>query len=118
MKRTPCRFVRAQDHIALGIANELTVASDLFRKGLHVFSNMGIQSPFDLVAHRDGILLRIEVTSGHLDADGRQVPGKTVPPRSMYDVLAVVYASGEIIYTPEIAVALAKKTGRHPKTSR
>lgn len=114
--RTPCLRVPQPNHIALGIANELAVAADLFRREFHVFANMGIQSPFDLIAHKDDVLLRVEVTTGRLDSRAQERAAKRSLAPSAYDVLAVVFPDGVIKYAPDLGAAM-RRARKHARFS-
>jgi hypothetical protein len=76
-----------------GAANELLVASDLIKKGYDIFRSESPHAPFDLVAHKDGVLLRIEVRTGQRLANGKTSVGRF----GHWDVLAIV-VSGRIEY--------------------
>jgi PD-(D/E)XK endonuclease len=78
--------MRAPDNF-VGAANELTVAADLLRRGYAVFRSVTMQAPFDLVAVRGTTVERVEVKS--------QV---RVWDKTLFDVLAVVGADGQVRY--------------------
>lgn len=69
----------------VGAANELSVAADLIRRGYDVFRNMSPNGQTDLLAMRDGIVLRVQVKSAH------------VARAESNDVLAV-YKQGNLTY--------------------
>lgn len=46
------------------MVSELLVAADLTKRGFHVSRALSGAAPFDLIAHKDGETLRVEVTTG------------------------------------------------------
>lgn len=85
----------------VGAWGELVVSADLMRRGYCVFRAFSPSCPCDLIAMRDGKLLRVEVTKGR-----RYVKGGShfIPhPAERYDLLAVVFHDGVIEYAPQIA---------------
>jgi hypothetical protein len=82
-----------------GMVSELIVAADLTRRGFHVFRALSSAAPFDLVAHKDGETLRVEVTTGqyqyhalryNVQKDNRCNAG-------VFDLLAVM-CDGKVYY--------------------
>lgn len=74
-----------------GAASELLAATDLIQNGFDVFRNLSPNGPCDLIAMKDGVLLRIEVKSAPHTKE------------YWYDVLAVVsQKDGTVKYSPDI----------------
>lgn len=77
-----------------GAAGELIVCVDLLSKGWEVFRAVSPQCSCDLVAHRAGELVRVEVRTGYRNARGRVVASR----KCDADVLAVVLEGFEVVY--------------------
>ena len=81
-----------------GQVSEHLVAVDLMLKKWYVYKCLGVNSPFDLYAYRDGVHKRIEVKTGRIN----NVTGKLCYPKPRaedFNVLAVCnLSSREIIY--------------------
>lgn len=89
----------------LGAARVNLVCADLQRRGIEVFREDGTNS-FDLVAHKNGEMLRIEV-KGESHRGGNN--------RFWHDVLAVV-GERHIMYKPTLALRLwITKNPEHPR---
>lgn len=70
----------------VGAWAELVAAIDLMGRGFDVYRAVAPHAPFDLVAHKQGRLLRVEVRTGRRSAAG--VP--TCSRAGTYDLLAIV----------------------------
>src|SRR5579872_6612397 len=79
VKKVKVRAFRRTTH--LGAASELIASADLLLRGFDVFRAVAAACPCDLVAMKDGALIRIEVKSGLQ---------KPPPDESKLDVLANV----------------------------
>jgi hypothetical protein len=77
---------------------EMTVAADLMCRGFFVYRCLSQTGPFDLLAYKDGKMLRVEVRCGVVDKRGQARCAMPIPGR--YDVLAVVLRDS-IVYTPD-----------------
>jgi hypothetical protein len=86
---------------AAGAVGELQVACDMLRRGLNVYKAMHTHSECDLIALIDRKCIRIEVRSGRQTKDGKiSVARPLVSDRVKYDVLAIAFPDGEIVYEP------------------
>jgi hypothetical protein len=73
-----------------GAASELIASVHLLRQGYHVYRSMAGTAPFDLVAYRDGVLLRVEVKSATMKpGNDRYAPCFTWPANEDWDLLLV-----------------------------
>ena len=72
----------------VGAASELRACAELMRLGFHVFRSESPHAPFDLVAYRDGEIMRVEVKT--LRQQGTFAPSFTFPRNNEYDVLCLV----------------------------
>ncbi len=80
-----------------GALSELKVAIDLLAKGHEVFRAMSPACSCDLAVLKDGVLLRLEVKTGHYWC-GKLYPAPSRP-NQKYDILAIVSPhTNEIIY--------------------
>ena len=80
-----------------GAAREAVVTADLLRRGFDVFSAACGNPPFDLVAYKSGIMLRVEVKGKH-KAPHSNMPIGTTAKRSHgdcreFDIFAAVDGS-------------------------
>ncbi len=83
----------------VGAIHELLACADLLRKGFDVFRALSPSSSCDAAIIANGKLYRIEVTTGCFSASGKiQHPLK----RNGFDILAIVFKSGEIQYVPSL----------------
>lgn len=84
-----------------GAVGELLVAADLMKSGYSVFRALSPSCSCDLAVLHNGKLCRVEVRSGN-----RSVSGDTTyynkGDTSRYDVMAVIFRDGEIVYYPRI----------------
>ena len=78
----------------VGAISELAVSIDLLTKGYEVFRALSPSCSCDLLAMKDGEIVRVEVRSGWRNVDGEF---GCAEPKSEYDLLAIVYR-GEISY--------------------
>jgi hypothetical protein len=83
---------------SIGTIGELLTACDLLKKGYEVFKSVSHQCSCDLIASKDGKLLRIEVKTGILNPrnGGRSKPNGG---NRKFDILATVYSDG-VRYSP------------------
>jgi hypothetical protein len=87
----------------IGAAAELVVCADLFRRGYHVFRALAPNCPCDLIAMKDGEILRVEVKSaGFVGTTGRCSIAVPVPSYGKFDLLAVVAQGQHVFYVPEM----------------
>ncbi len=85
----------------IGAVHELNVSIDLMRKGWHVFRALSPACPADLVAYKAPHLLKIQVTKARRKNRKIQYdPHKGEP----FDILALSFLSGKIIYIPELPI--------------
>lgn len=84
----------------IGTIQELRVSADLLAKGASVFRALSPSCPCDLVVLAKERLIRIEVTTGYKNANGNRThPSKD---HGNYDMLAVVFYDGSIVYEPPL----------------
>lgn len=87
----------------VGAISELTVSTDLLRRGFDVFRALSPAGPCDLVVLRGDRLLRIEVRTGSRAASGRITWGKRATDRADHYAVVLHTATGdEIHYFPPI----------------
>jgi len=95
----------------IGTVNELAVIADLLRRNWEVYRAVSADAPCDLAAVVSGHLVRIEVTTGHRNVDGRLAhPKNKHIGTGRFDILAVVVGQ-EIAYLPELPDIAAGSTG-------
>jgi len=84
----------------VGAIHELLVCADLLRRGAMVFRAMSPSCACDLALLHQQKLFRIEVTTAYKKANG----GKSFAAHNSknYDILALVFHSGEIEYIPPL----------------
>lgn len=82
-----------------GALGELKVTCDLLEKGFSVFRSVSPSCDCDLVIMKDGILKRVEVTTGYRGMSGKLffVPHK----KENYDILALII-KGQVVYSPSL----------------
>jgi len=86
---------------AVGALNELRASVDLMLRGWEVFRALSPSSPCDMVAFRNGTLLRVEVTTGYITpGTGKLAYSKHI--KDKRDILAVVLHNGSISYFPDL----------------
>lgn len=84
---------------SVGTLHEMEVSCDLIRRGFHIFRAVCSSCPCDLAILRNGRLIRVEFTTGRLNAKtGKMNYPKHDPLR--FDLLAVVTTAG-ILYDPD-----------------
>jgi Holliday junction resolvase-like predicted endonuclease len=88
----------------IGTISEMIVCQDLLRLGYYVFRSVSPNSPFDVIASKNGSLIKIEVRTASKKIDGSlNVNKKTGHENDMYNTIAAVFIGpGEIKYTPAI----------------
>jgi len=85
----------------VGCLHELEVTCDLIKRGFHVYRAVSGNSDCNLAIVKDNKLIRVEVTTGRYEPK----EGKYFYPHhdeSKYDLLAIIFYDGKIIYKPEI----------------
>lgn len=86
----------------VGAMHELKVSVDLLHKGFEVFRSVSQSTSCDLLAMRNGKILRIEVKTNYENPEnGKKMHVKPKHPEK-HDVLASVYPLSGIVYTPEL----------------
>lgn len=84
----------------VGSIAELKVCIEFTEKGWDIFRAISPHAKFDLVAEKDGQLIRVEVTTGFKTIGGSLLHSKHKT-KERYDVLAVYLpSSGEIVFMP------------------
>jgi hypothetical protein len=86
----------------VGAISELVVTVDLLNRGFDVFRAVSPSCSCDLIAMKDGTVLRIEVRTAYQRKDGTLGHHRRIGEESNYDVMAAVHATGLIVYTPPI----------------
>mgnify|MGYP000123761867 CR=1 FL=1 len=83
-----------------GAINEMLVAHDLMKHGWYVFRALSAVSPYDLMASRDNIDIRVEVRAGSRVGKYQAVgvANNGALNKQHYDLLAIVLPTEEIIY--------------------
>jgi len=79
-----------------GAIHELLVCTELLRNGFYVYRSVSANSPYDLIAIKEKLLLRIEVTTAYTILSGKIMVSKKLD-RERFEILAAVVA-GEIVY--------------------
>ncbi len=82
----------------VGAVVELIVSADLLRRGYEVFRALSQSASCDILAMKDGAILRIEVRSCQLRRDGGVIIGWKPIDIGRQDVFATVLPSGEVAY--------------------
>jgi len=83
----------------VGALHELLVCADLMMKGYNVFRAMSPSCSCDIMATKADVIYRIEVTTGiKYPSTGRISYPAHKNGRYLFDILAVVFHNGEIIY--------------------
>lgn len=81
----------------LGALEHLVVA-DLLLKNYECFRATSPNCSCDLIASKQPLLFKVEVTAGHRSINNNLTWNKTVHPPSRYDVLAIVLPDRTILY--------------------
>ena len=84
----------------VGVIQELRVATDLLIKQYEVFHAFSPSCSCDLAILKNGQLLRVEVTTVHYSASGKLLRARKKD--KLFDILALVFRDGRIIYQPEL----------------
>lgn len=85
-----------------GAVGELSASIALMRNGYDVYRAQSPHAPFDLIAHKDGVLLRVEVRVVARRKDGSVSPA--TKPGDQCDLYAFVDADGVVEFAqPEAA---------------
>ena len=84
-----------------GALGELRVSIDLMRRGYEVFRALSPSSPCDLIAMKDGKVLRIEVRTARRDGKGNPYFPRKIRDQGRQDHFALALQD-EIVYTPEL----------------
>jgi hypothetical protein len=86
-----------------GALSEMIVCSDLLKRGYYVFRSITPNSPYDVVAEKNGRTYRVEITTGRRGISGSLWYNKHNDRRDRFDVVAVWSPlENEITYTPEL----------------
>lgn len=85
----------------VGAIQEMLACADLLKRGISVFRAVSPQETCDLLALKDGLLKRVEVTTGFRTQTGRLNHSKSAH-RHRFDLLMVVDKSGNIYYDPPL----------------
>ncbi len=89
-----------------GAMHELLVCADLMRRGYDVFRAQSPSCPCDVIAMIDGQTYKVEVTTGYMREDGQfSYPKKNN--RYDYDIIAIVFHNGDILYLQRTASVTA-----------
>jgi len=83
----------------IGAIGELMVASDLMKRGYHVFRAMSPSAPCDLLVMREGLSARVEVRCVSRTRLGDLPNAVKSTERHRHDILARVERDGTIHYT-------------------
>lgn len=87
----------------IGAISELRAATNLMEMGFHVFRSLSPQSPCDLIAMKDGKMIRVEVRTGSEYKFTGNVSFAGIIDPAKHDILAIVLPD-RIIYQPEILI--------------
>lgn len=85
---------RAHSPSKQGTMSELTVSLDLMRHGWEVFSGLSPDASCDLIAMRDGALMRVQVKTVSKSKDGALTSADLRNDLGRYDVLALIDQDG------------------------
>jgi hypothetical protein len=72
-------------------------------RGYHVFRALSPSCPVDLTILNGTNVFRMEVTTGNYHPGGITYPAKD---SSRFDVLAVVFHDGQILYQPDLVAVM------------
>jgi hypothetical protein len=93
--------VNGSGKVFKGAAAELMVCVHLMRQGYYVYRAESPHGPFDLVAYRDGVTLRVEVKSMNWSLTNRERgygPSVTWPTNDEWDLLVVVDHESQVCH--------------------
>ena len=82
-----------------GAISELTVSANLMARGYEVFRALSPSASCDLIALKDGEVLRVEVRTGTYYEPTGSIG---VSRRGDYDLLAIVVAEIGVLFEPEL----------------
>ena len=85
-----------------GALNELRICVDLLEKGFEVFRSVSPSCSCDLAILKDKKLIRVEVTSGWVNPQGKLLRNKSKKESDKNDILATVYLGNKIDYLPKL----------------
>jgi hypothetical protein len=115
---TAGRHYSAMPTSKTGAIHELLVCADLMRCGYSVYRALSPAEKCDLLAIKDGKMVRVEVTTGFQSRGGSIChPQKENPNGERFDLLAVVMKSWKITYYPPISEPEFTPTSIRPPTS-
>ena len=81
----------------IGSIHEIIICADLMANGYYVFRSMSPNSPCDIIAMRNGVTYKIEVTTGYRLGNGKlSCPEKGK--KYDYNIIAVVSHDGSFVY--------------------
>ena len=89
----------------VGAIGELRVCADLLLKGYNVYRSVSPACGCDLAAIKENKFYRVEVTTGYFDYKGEIINNKKYADSSKFDIVAIVFTTGEITYIPELEPA-------------
>lgn len=90
----------------VGAIHEMVAATDLMRRGYHVFRALSPSCPCDLLAYKDGTKpIRVEVRTATRRPDGTMYYLQPKKDEGQQDVFAFVAHDGEIRYIPGLSEA-------------
>lgn len=85
----------------VGALHEILVCADLLKQGYDVFRSVSSSSSCDIIAMKNKVIHRVEVTTGRYDNYGVVIHAKK--DFNKFDILAVVTRTDRIIrYTPHL----------------
>lgn len=88
---------------AIGQINEAVVAIDLVKRGWQVYTAFEPTHPFDILAIKNGVQLKIEVKTETVLPSGHKYVAMKKNQHEKHDILAKVQSLGEqISYVPEL----------------
>lgn len=82
----------------MGTISELRVCVELLSRGYHVYRAVAPNALCDLAILKDGKLLRVEVTTGHIEFSGKV--GYPPKDKTRFDLLAITLPE-KIIFIPD-----------------
>ena len=91
------RYAEGMNSGTVGAIGELTVCADLLKKGYEVFRSVASTCSCDVLAMKNGKVLRIEITRGVVKKETNCVYYARHNPDN-YDVIAVWFKNGTISY--------------------
>lgn len=88
--------------VHVGSTSELSACVFLMRSGYDVFRSLAANTPFDLVAYKDGVLYKVEVKTGRRRKESAVATAQRLAhPAHIWDLLIVVFPDECILFTRE-----------------